>query len=108
MFIMKEFDESEAVAAMRCSLSAADQNKYKDDELLNLIDIIWDFYEQNGLLDVDIDDDDDDDEAIMSELVDYAVRMIKKDRYATLDPNLIEPLVKAEIAYENSLLDEQM
>ncbi len=105
---MEEFDENKAIAYMRKSLSQEDSLKYSDDELLNLIDIIWDFYEQNGLLDIDIseDDEDNDDEAMLSELVDYAQRMIKKDRSATLALKLVEPLVKAEIEYEDSLLSE--
>ena len=105
---MEEFDENKAIAYMRKSLSEEQSLKYSDDELLNLIDIIWDFYEQNGLLDIDVieDDPDEDPEAMISELIDYAERMIKKDRNATLAPELIESLVKAEIDYEDSLLSE--
>lgn len=102
---MKEFDENDAILAMRKAIPQAESEKFDDDEFLNLIDIIWDFYEQNGLLDIDLDDDDpDDDESMISDLVDYAVRMLKKDRNATLDIALVEPLVKAEIDYEDSLL----
>ena len=105
---MEEFDENKAIAHMRKAIVESESQKYSDDELLNLIDIIWDFYEQNGLLDVDLNDDeeDDDPEAMISDLVDYAKRMIKKDRRATLDLELIEPLVKAEIEYEDSLLGD--
>lgn len=105
---MEEFDENKAIAHMRNAIAESESQKYSDDELLNLIDIIWDFYEQNGLLDVDLNDDeeDDDPEAMISDLVDYAKRMIKKDRRATLDLELIEPLVKAEIEYEDSLLGD--
>ena len=105
---MEEFDENKAIAYMRKSLSEEQSLKYSDDELLNLIDIIWDFYEQNGLLDIDVteEDPDEDPEAMISELIDYAERMIKKDRNATLAPELIESLVKAEIDYEDSLLSE--
>jgi len=101
---MKEFDENDAILAMRNAIPQAESEKFDDDEFLNLIDIIWDFYEQNGLLDIEADDETDDDEAMMSDLVDYAVRMLRKDRNATLDIALVEPLVKAEIDYEDSLL----
>ncbi len=105
---MKEFDENDAILAMRNAIPQAESEKFDDDEFLNLIDIIWDFYEQNGLLDIDLDDDDpDDDESMISDLVDYAVRMLKKDRNATLDIALVETLVKAEIDYEDSLLLEK-
>ena len=99
---MKEFDEADAIAAMRAVLSKEQQSLYNDDELLNLVDIIWDFYEQNGMLDIDLDDDVDDDD-FMPELIDYACRMIKKDKKASLPLDLIENLVLTEIAYEDSL-----
>ena len=48
---MKEFDEKEAVKAMRQALSPEASQRCSDDELLNVIDIIWDWYEESGLLD---------------------------------------------------------
>lgn len=103
---MKMYDENEAVAYMRKAIeNSGSTGIYDDDELLNLVDIIWDFYEQNGLLDIDADDDaDDDNDSLLPDLLDYANRMIKKDKSAKLDPADIEPLVKAEIEYEDSLL----
>jgi hypothetical protein len=103
---MKEFDENEAVACMRNSLPECDQAKYDDDQLINLIDIIWDFYEQNGLLDIDLDDEDSDDENIIPDLVDYAQRMLKKDKNATIQPDHVQLLVEAEIRYEDSILED--
>lgn len=99
---MREFDESEAIAAMRAALEDNGSITYDDDELLNLVDIIWDFYEQNGMLDIDLDDDCEEDDYI-PDLIDYARRMIKKDKNAHLSPDDIERLVLAEIAYEESL-----
>lgn len=39
---MKEFDEKEAIKAMRTAISEEKSRLYDDDELLNIIDIIWD------------------------------------------------------------------
>lgn len=105
---MKEFDENEAIEFMRNSLPEEAQSIYDEDQLLNLIDIIWDFYEQNGMLDIDLDNDgnSDEDEDVLSELVDYAQRMIKKDRNATIAPEHIPALVEAELRYEDSILDD--
>lgn len=100
---MGEFDEAEAIAAMRGVLTETEQSAYSDDELLNLVDIIWDFYEQNGMLDIDIDDEDDDDD-FLPDLIDYACRMIKKDKSAKLSIDSVERLVMAEIAYEENLI----
>ena len=54
---MKEFDENEAIKTMRASLPEGKTQGYSDDDLLNLVDIIWDYYEINGLLEIDLDED---------------------------------------------------
>ena len=46
-----EFDESNAVAFINDRLREAGRNPYPEDEVLNVVDMIWDFYEENGLLD---------------------------------------------------------
>lgn len=106
---MNEFDENEALIAMRKAIGDEKAEIYDDDELLNLVDIIWDFYEQNGLLEIDIDFDkeDGDDEATMvADIVEYATRMLRKDKHARLRQEHLEPLIKAEIAYEDSIIDD--
>lgn len=106
---MKEFDEYEAIKVMRESLPEEAQSLYDDDQLLNLIDVIWDFYEQNGMLDIDlVDDDSAEDDNMLTELIDYAQRMIKKDRRATISLEHIPSLVEAEIKYEDSILDGEI
>lgn len=101
---MNEYDEIKAINAMRAALPADCANAYDDDELLNLVDMIWDYYEQNGLLDIDFDDDDSDsDTNLLQELVDYAKRMIKKDKGATLNTDHLPILIQAELDYEDSL-----
>ena len=57
-----DFDENDAIAYIRAHIPADVAALYDDNELLNLIDIIFDYYEANGLLDLDIDDDDADDD----------------------------------------------
>lgn len=96
-----EFDESQAIRYMRGAATAA-ASKYDDDELLNLIDMIYDFYEANGLLDIDADIDDDDDVDI-DDIMAYVGRMLAKDKGATLTPDDAAPLVRAYLEYENSL-----
>ncbi len=97
-----EFDENKAIAFMRAN-SGIDASGYDDDQLLNIIDIIWDFYEENGLLDIDADEEMDDEEDILDDLVAYAGRMLKKDKQAKVAADDIRPLIEAEIAYEQTL-----
>ncbi len=99
-----EFDETKAIQYMRDNVDAALSAKYADDdELLNLIDLIYDYYEANGLLDIDVDDEDDD--LDVDDLLSYITRMLRKDKGAELDPADTEPFVKAYLAYEASLYE---
>ena len=98
-----EFDESNAVAFINDRLREAGRNPYPEDEVLNVVDMIWDFYEENGLLDVDADDDAED-EDIEPDMIDYVTRMLRKDKRATVDPADVPLMVRAEVDYEDSVL----
>lgn len=77
---MKEFDENEVTKRIRESLPEEAAQTYSDDDLLNIVDMIWDYYEMNGLLDIDTADDEEEDLDLQAELVDYCKRMLKKDK----------------------------
>lgn len=81
---MKEFDEKEAVKAMRQTLPPEASSRCNDDELLNIIDIIWDWYEDQGLLDIDAEADDDD--VNVDALVAHVRKMIAKDKLSPHSP----------------------
>lgn len=100
-----EFDENKVVDHINRSLVAAGRKAYDTDEILNVVDMIWDFYEENGLLDVDLEEDDDEDEDIEPELVDYVCRMLRKDKAAKVAAEDVPLIVASEIEYEDSLLD---
>ena len=71
-----EFDEQKAIEFINGRLAEAGRAAYPDDEVFNVIDMIWDFYEENGLLDVDAADDDID-EDIEPDMIDYVTRMFR-------------------------------
>lgn len=50
---MTIFDEDNAIAFIRAQIGNEISSLYDDDEILNVIDIIWDFYESNGMLEID-------------------------------------------------------
>lgn len=100
---MKEFDENDAVAYIRSHISPELAEKYDDNELFNLIDIVFDYYEANGLLDIDVDDDDSDDTVDINDVVDYAARMLRRDKGATLSAEDARPMIEAYFEYEQSL-----
>ncbi len=95
-----DFDEQDAINFMQ--ENSGIETKYSDDQLLNIIDIIWDYYEDKGLLDISLDDNADS-EADNDDLIRHVKKMLRKDRRAGIAESDIEPLVMAEIAYEASL-----
>ena len=98
-----EFDEQKAIEFINARLVENGRTAYPDDEVFNVIDMIWDFYEENGMLEIDVEDGEDDSEAIFEELCDYVKRMLKKDKEAKVRPEDVPLIVKAEIDYELSL-----
>ena len=97
-----EFDEMAAVKFINDRLQAAGKNTYGDDDLLNVIDMIWDFYEENGLLEIDAADDDPDD--VEEDVVDYVTRMLRKDKEASVAVDDVPLIVRAEMEYEDSVI----
>lgn len=101
---MELYDENKAVEHINNALIEKGKTAYPEDEILNVIDMIWDYYEENGLLEISADFEADEDEDISSELCDYIARMLKKDRHATVKSEDISTIVEAEIEYEDSIL----
>ena len=97
-----EFDENDAVRYIRTHIDPEVSALYDNNELLNLIDIIFDYYEANGLLDIDPDDDADD-EVAAEDVADYARRMLARDKGASLAPAHVMPMIEAYFDYESSL-----
>lgn len=100
---MKEFDEKDAIKVMRAAISDVNSALYDDDELLNVIDIIWDWYDDQGLLDIDAEADDED--VNTDALIKHVEKMLAKDSDSPIKREDIEPLVSAELRYEQSLDD---
>lgn len=100
-----EFDENKAVEFINSRLASVGRPAVDGDEILNIIDMIWDYYEENGLLEVDVDDEDEDDFATVDELLDYVTRMVKKDRDAKVELADLRTIIEAELDYEASLED---
>ncbi len=97
-----EFDETKAIEFMRAHVQGEWQNMYDDDQLLNIIDIIWDFYEDSGMLDMNTAFDDSDDPTV-EQIIAHVAKMLSKDKGAIIAREHIAPLVEAELAYEDSI-----
>lgn len=96
------FDEDKAVAFIRNYVGQKISDKYSDDEILYVIDTIWDYYEKNGLLSLEMDETE---EEILDPdaLIAYVKKEIANDEELVMDPNDISQIIKAELEYEESL-----
>lgn len=103
IYIM-EYDEEKAIAFIRQYVGEDVSAQYSDDEILYLIDIIWDYYEKKGFLsyskevtDKEVLDD--------SELIGYVKKEIANDKEILMDPEDVSKIVYAELEYEESIED---
>ena len=96
------YDEEQAVKFIRSFIPENIRDKYTDDEILLVIDIIWDYYESKGLLEVSADADEED-ETDVEALSAYVGKELKKDGEVVMDGSEINQIVKGELAYEKTL-----
>ncbi len=94
------FDDDKAVEFIRPRLPQEIQEKYSDNDIIYIGDIVYDFYEQKGFFDVGNDEDVDLD---VDELIDFVRKCLKKDKEAQFDDADIELLVRGELDYEEYL-----
>ena len=99
-----KYDEREAVKFIRRLLPADKQAEYTDDEILYVIDVMYDWYEKNGYLSIDMEVTDEE-EADIEKMTEYVKKEIKKDGEIEMDPDDIDLIVKGELEYEESLED---
>lgn len=98
------FDENAVTDFIASRLKEAGRNAYSHDQLINIVDMIWDFYDTRGLLDPDAEEEPERSD-IEPEIVSYAATLLKRDKKAGIDPADLPVIVAAELDYEDTLLD---
>jgi hypothetical protein len=94
-----DYDDDEAILFIRNQLPQEMKEKFSDDDLNYLIDLIYEYYEKKGFLndeetEVDID---------LDELTAYVIKNAKKNKVGTYSEDEIHFIVDGEIAYCDSL-----
>ena len=97
---MKDYDETEAIAAMLAVLRPAGRD---EDAVYEILDLIYDYYEDNGDLDITLDDDEaeTDIEAMVAAI---AKQLRRRPASTNFDNDEIKAMIEAETAYQESLL----
>lgn len=101
---MKTYEENDAVKYILSNLPSDVAEKYSDDDILLVIDIIFEFYENKGYFDLN-DIDESDDEFDESELFEFVKKSLKKDKDNPVDLDDVENIVHLELEYEDSIDD---
>ena len=98
----KEYDENEAIKFINNYLPQDIKGKYTDDDILIVIDTIFDYYESKGFFDIDGADDAEEDLQV-HDLIGYVKNQLLRDRDNSIDMDDVMPLVLGELEYEESL-----
>ena len=101
---MKAYEENDAVKYILSNLPSDVAEKYSDDDILLVIDIIFEFYENKGYFDLN-DIDESDDEFDESELFEFVKKSLKKDKDNPIDLDDVENIVHLDLEYEDSIDD---
>lgn len=87
----KYYDENDAVQFIRGQVGDEIAAKYTDDDIVLLIDTMFDYF--------DAHDDDDDIELVAA----WVAKELRKDKDNHIEPQDVNAIVAAEIAYEETL-----
>lgn len=99
---LARFDEDEAVKFIRAALPDDVNSRISDDDVLYVIDTIWDWYEKNGYLDINADITDEE-EMKTDELTAYVAKELRRAGELDITRDELEDIIKAELQYEESI-----
>lgn len=96
------YDEDEALTFIRQRLPEDANTKLDDDDVLCVVDLIWDYYDSKGML--SLENFDDEEELLdTAELIKFVKKEVAADEELNIPSKIIEVIIKAELDYEKSL-----
>jgi hypothetical protein len=93
------YDDDDAIKFIRNQVPQELKEKFSDDDLNYIVDLIYEFYEKKGYF----NDDDAEVDIDLDEMTAYVVKQAKKDKVGVYTEDEIHFVVDAEIAYCDSL-----
>lgn len=94
------YDEDDSVKFIQNYLPQELKGKFSNDDINYIVDLIYDFYESNGMLD---DNDDEEIEIDEEEVVNYVIKNAQKDGVGKFEPEEITFIVQGELEYCDSI-----
>lgn len=96
------YDEEDSVKFIRNYLPQELKEKFSDDDINYIVDLVYDFYDSKGYLSED-EDDEGDIEIDENELVAYVIKNAKKDGVGKFEAEEIMFIVQGELEYCDSI-----
>ncbi|MDR1121348.1 MAG: hypothetical protein LBM08_10565 [Dysgonamonadaceae bacterium] len=96
------YDDDQSITFIRNYLPQELKGKFTDDDLIYIVDLIYEYYENKGFL----NDDADDDKVIEideTELITFVIKQAKKDQVGKFEPDEVTFVVQGELAYCESI-----
>ena len=94
------YDEDDSVKFIQNYLPQELKGKFSNDDINYIVDLIYDLYVSNGMLD---DDGDDEIEIDEEEVVNYVIKNAQKDGVGKFEPEEITFIVQGELEYCDSI-----
>ena len=95
------YDEADSVKFIQNYLPQELKGKFSDDDINYIVDLIYEFYDSKGYM--DMDDDDTDIEIDEDELTEFVVKNALKDKVGKFEAEDIAFVVQGELAYCDSI-----
>ena len=94
------YDDQEAVKFIQNGLPQELKGTFSDDDIIYITDVIYDFYESQGLLDEDVEEDEA--EVDLEDILEYVMKNAKRDGFE-FEPEAVRWVIDGEFDYEESL-----
>lgn len=100
-----EYDEEEAIGFMRRNLTDEVSAKYSDDDLMDILDAIWDYYDSVDATSLnDIPDSDEEDPRLEADAIAKGIyKVLAKNGPEAINMPDLTLIIKGEFAYEEDL-----
>jgi hypothetical protein len=93
------YDEDASVRFIQNYLPQELKNRFTDDDIIYILDLVDEFYDQKG----DVEPTDDDYEQYEQEIIDFIINNAAKDKVGEYTDEEIEWILDAELEYCESL-----
>ena len=94
------YDDQEAVKFIQNNLPQEYKGMFSDDEITYMTDVIYDYFESQGMLDPDLEDEETD--VDMDDITEYVMKNAKRDGFK-FDEIAVRWVIEGEFDYEESL-----